>query len=306
MLKLDCVSAFVCVAEAGSITAAAQRLGLAKSVVSERLAELEQTLGAQLVQRTTRRSTLTENGRIFLARARRLLSDAEDAVAELAQQGSELIGPLRLSAPVSFGALRLAEPLFAFMRQHPRIELSLELDDHFVDPAADGFDAVVRHGPVLDRRLIAHRLASSMRHLVASPDYLAEAGPVACLEDLSVHRAILYSRRGADWRFEGPDGATVIRPRTALRLNNGLMMRSAALAGLGIALLPSFMVHEDLTAGRLVVIDAGAAPQGAELFVAHPLDRATSSKIKALVTHLRAAFGNPSFWEHTTRQQPRG
>lgn len=300
MLKLDGVSAFLCVAEAGSITAAAQRLGLAKSVVSERLAELERALGAQLIQRTTRRSTLTENGRTFLARARRLLSEAEDAVAELAQRGSDLVGPLRLSAPVSFGALRLAEPLFTFMRQHPRIELSLELDDHFVDPAADGFDAVVRHGPVLDSRLIAHRLVSSTRHLVGSPEYLAQAGPVACLEDLSAHRAILYSRRGADWRFEGPKGAIVIRPRAALRLNNGLMMRSAALAGLGIALLPRFVVHEDLTAGRLLVIDAGLPPQGAELFVAHPRDRATSGKIKALVAHLRAAFGDPAFWEATT------
>lgn len=297
MLKLDGVSAFVCVAETGSITAAAQRLGLAKSVVSERLAELEDVLGAQLVQRTTRRSTLTENGRTFLIRAKRLLAEAEDARAELAQRGGELAGPLRLSAPVSFGTLHLAEPLFAFLRRHPRIELSLELDDRFVDPAADGFDAVVRHGPVLDRHLIAHRLTSSTRLLVASPGYLAGAAPVASVEDLSSHRGILYSRRESDWRFEGPGGTLVIRPRAALRLNNGLMMRSAALAGLGIALLPRFMVHEDLQTGRLALVDAGLAPQGAELFVAHPRDRATSGKIKALVAHLRASFGEPAFWE---------
>lgn len=297
MLKLEGVSAFVGVAETGSITAAAQRLGLAKSVVSERLAELEHRLGAQLVQRTTRRSSLTENGRTFLARARRLLAEAEDAVAELAQRGGELVGPLRLSAPVSFGTLHLAGPLFGFMRLHPRIDLSLELDDRFVDPTADGFDAVVRHGPVLDRHLLAHRLATSTRHLVASPDYLAHAGPIARMDDLAGHRAILYTRRESDWRFDGPAGALVVRPRSAVRLNNGMMMRSAALAGLGIALLPRFMVHEDLRAGRLAIVNAGLPPQGAELFVAHPRDRATSGKIKALVAHLRSAFGEPAFWE---------
>lgn len=304
MLKLDGVAAFVCVAEAGSITGAAQRLGLAKSVVSERLTELEHALGAQLVQRTTRRSTLTENGRLFLVRARRLMAEAEDAVAELAQTGSELAGPLRLSAPVSFGTLQLAGPLFAFLRRHPRIALSLELDDRFVDPAADGFDAVVRHGPVTDSRLIAHRLAASTRQLVASPAYLAQAGSIRRVDDLAAHRGILYSRREPDWRFEGPDGAVVIRPRTALRLNNGMMMREAALAGLGIALLPRFMMHEDLRAGRLAVVDAGLAPQGAELFVAHVRDRATSGKIRAIVDHLRAAFGEPAFWERPAAGEP--
>ncbi len=301
MLKFEGLAAFVSVAETGSITAAAQRLGLPKSVVSERLAELERRLGAQLVQRTTRRSSLTENGRTFLLRARRLLADADDAVAELAQRGGALAGPLRLSAPVSFGMLHLADPLFRFLALHPRIELSLDLDDRFVDPAAEGFDAVIRHGPVLDRHLIAHRLAASTRHLVAAPDYLASAAPIRGVEDLAAHRAILYSRREGDWRFDGPGGTVVIRPASAIRLNNGLMMQSAALAGLGIALLPRFMVHEDLRAGRLTIVDAGQPAQGAALFVAHPRDKGTSGKIRALVAHLRTAFGEPAFWELPTR-----
>lgn len=290
MLKLDGLSAFVCVVETGSITAAAQRLGLAKSVVSERLAELEQTVGAHLIQRTTRKSSLTENGRTFLASARRLLADADAAVAAIAEPGNELVGPLRISAPVSFGTLHLAEPLFDFLRQHPRIELALELDDRFVDPAADGFDAVIRHGPVLDRRLIAHRLATSTRHFVASPDYLARAEPIRCAEDLTRHRGILYSRREADWRFDRPSGALVIRPQVALRLNNGVMMRGAALAGLGVALLPEFMMRDELRTGQLRVVDVGLSPQGAELFVAHPRDRNPSGKIRALVSHLRQSF----------------
>jgi DNA-binding transcriptional LysR family regulator len=300
MMKLDGVAAFVCVAETGSITAAAQRLGLAKSVVSERLSELERSLGVKLLQRSTRRSALTENGRTFLERGRRILSEAEEAKAELAQRSGELVGPLRISAPVSFGILHLEKPLYAFLRAHPRIDLTLDLDDHFVDAAAGGFDAVIRHGPVSERYLVAHRLAQSSRHLVASPAYLENAPPLRSVGDLSAHRAIFYNRRESDWRFEGPGGASVVRCLSALRLNNGLMMRGAALAGLGVALLPRFVVHDDLREGALRIVKLDRAPQSAELFVAHPRDFGTTGKIRALVAHLREAFGDPPYWERET------
>lgn len=297
MMKLDGVAAFVCVAETGSITGAAQRLGLAKSVVSERLAELERSLGVKLLQRSTRRSALTENGRTFLERGRRILGEAEAAAAELAQRSGELMGPLRLSAPVSFGILHLQKPVHAFLRAHPRIDLTLDLDDRFVDAAADGFDAVIRHGPVSDRHLVAHRLGESSRHLVAAPAYLEAAPPLRSLEDLSAHRAIFYNRRDSDWRFEGAGATTVVRSLSALRLNNGLMMRAAALAGLGIALLPRFIVHDELRQGSLRIVHLDRSPQSAELFVAHPRDHGTSGKIRALVAHLRDAFGDPPYWE---------
>src|SRR3569833_2669829 len=123
MMKLDGIAAFVCVAVVGSLSLAAQRLGLAKSVVSERLSELERSLGATLLQRSTRRSALTENGRTFLERARRIMGEAEEAAAELARNSGELAGPLRISAPVSFGVLHLEAPLYSFLRLHPRIDL---------------------------------------------------------------------------------------------------------------------------------------------------------------------------------------
>lgn len=297
MMKLDGVAAFVGVAETGSITAAAQRLGLAKSVISERLSELERSLGATLLQRSTRKSTLTENGRMFLERARRILTESEEAAAELAHRSGELAGPMRLSAPVSFGILHLEKALYTFLSSHPRIDLTLDLDDRFVDAAADGFDAVIRHGPLAERHLIAHRLARSSRHLVASPAYLDTAPPLRVVSDLSKHRAIFYNLRDSDWRFEGPDGIEVVRSHSALRLNNGLMMRGAALAGLGVALLPRFMVHDDLRQGTLRIVELERTPQSADLFVAHPRDRGASSKIHALVAHLRNAFGDPPYWE---------
>ncbi|TDT88829.1 DNA-binding transcriptional LysR family regulator [Azorhizobium sp. AG788] len=301
MLKLDGVAAFVAVADAGSISEAARRLGLAKSVVSERLAELERLLGARLMQRSTRRLALTEAGTAFLTRGRRLLREAEEAVAEIAEQKSLLAGPLRVSAPVSFGTLHLGRALHPFLAAHPGIELTLELDDRFVDVVADGFDLVIRHGQVHDTRLAARRLATSRRFLVAAPAYLEAHGTPASLDALSAHRAILYANRETDWRFETPSGAVAVRPRPGLRVNNGVMMRGAAVAGLGLALLPTFLCHEELAAGTLEVVDVGVPAEGAQLHAAYPLDRSASAKLRALIEHLRRAFGSPPVWEKGLR-----
>ncbi|MFK4874279.1 LysR family transcriptional regulator [Novosphingobium sp. ZW T3_23] len=297
MMKFDGIVAFVAVAEADSISAASRRLGLAKSVVSERLAELERTLGATLVQRSTRRLSLTNSGQTFLPRAQSILREAEEATAELAARSGRLSGPLRLSAPVGFGILHLGPALSSFLRDYPEIEVSLELDDGFVDAASGGFDAVLRHGTVGDGRLIARRLATSRRLLVASPEYLERVGTPSSLTQLERHRGILYANRSGDWRFAAPTGWSVIRPKPALRVNNGLVMRDAAAAGLGIALLPSFFVHDALASGALKEIDIGVEAEGAELFLAYPKDHGAAARIRALGDSLRRSFGDPPYWE---------
>jgi DNA-binding transcriptional LysR family regulator len=297
MMKFDGIVAFVAVAEADSISAASRRLGLAKSVVSERLAELERTLGATLVQRSTRRLSLTNSGQTFLPRAQSILREAEEATAELAARSGRLSGPLRLSAPVGFGILHLGPALSSFLRDYPEIEVSLELDDGFVDAASGGFDAVLRHGAVGDGRLIARRLARSRRLLVASPEYLERVGTPASLAQLERHRGILYANRSGDWRFATATGWSVIRPKPALRVNNGLVMRDAAAAGLGIALLPSFFVHDALASGALKEIDIGLEAEGAELFLAYPKDHGAAARIRALGDSLRRSFGDPPYWE---------
>jgi DNA-binding transcriptional LysR family regulator len=304
MMKLDGIAAFVRVAEAGSISEAARRIGLAKSVISERIAELERTLGARLVQRTTRKLSLTEDGLAFLDRARRILREVSEASAEIAERRGSLAGPLRLSAPVSFGAPHLGPALYPFLAANPEIGLILDLDDRFVDAAADGYDAVLRHGPLRDNRLIAKRLASSRRLLVASPSYLATAGVPTNLDELAEHRAILYANREADWRFGGVTGETVIRPRAALRVNNGLVMRDAALAGLGITLLPTFLVHEQLASGTLEHIDIGLIAEGADLYLAYPSNRSPSAKVIALADCLRKGFGDPPYWDVAKARSP--
>lgn len=297
MMKLEGVAAFVAVAEAGSISEAARRLGLAKSVVSERVAELERLLGASLMQRTTRKLTLTGEGELFLDRARRILRETVEAAAEIAERRGSLSGPLRLAGPIGFGTLHLGGMLNSFLAAHPDVDLSVDLDDKFVDVAADGYDAVIRHGPIQDSRLIAKRLASSRRVLVAAPSYLERHGSPASLEELGRVCAILYSNRSADWRFTGSEGEAILRPRACLRVNSGIMMRDAALAGLGIALLPTFFMYEQLASGALHQIDVGAEAEGAELYIAYPRNRSASAKVAALTEWLRSAIGTPAYWD---------
>lgn len=297
MMKLDGITAFVTTVEAGSISAASRRLGLAKSVVSERLAEMERTLGVTLLQRSTRRLTLTGAGETLLPRARRILREMEEASAELDASSGKLAGPLRISAPVSFGILHLGPAIIGFLQANPEIEMSLELDDSFVDAATGGFDAVLRHGAVGDGRLIARRLATSRRLLVASPAYLARHGTPASLADLERHKGVLYANRTGDWRFATGSGWSVVRPKAALRVNNGLVMREAALAGLGLALLPTFFIYEAIRQGLLVAVDIGWPAEGAELFLTYPRDHGAAAKIRALGDSLRRSFGDPPYWE---------
>lgn len=297
MMKLDGLAAFVATVDETSISAASRRLGLAKSVVSERLAELERALGVTLLQRSTRRLTLTSAGESLLPRARRILRELEEAAAEVDASSGKLAGPLRISAPVGFGVLHLGPAIARFLRDHPDIEMALELDDGFVDAATGGFDAVLRHGAIGDGRLIARRLATSRRLLVASPAYLAAHGTPASLTDLERHRGVLYANRSGDWRFAVGSAWSVVRPRTALRVNNGLVMRDAALAGLGLALLPTFFVHAEIRSGALVEVDIGWPAEGAELFLTYPRDHGAAPKIRALGDSLRRSFGDPPYWE---------
>jgi DNA-binding transcriptional LysR family regulator len=297
-MKLDGVATFVAVAEAGSISEAARRLNLSKSVVSERLAELEKTLGAVLLHRTTRKLSLTEDGTAFLERAQRITRDVEAAMEELAERRGELVGPLRISAPVTFGRLHLGPAIYPFLQQHPRIELTLELDDRRIDAAAEGVDAVVRNGAIADSRLMAWRLAPSQRLLVASPGYLAAHGTPKTLAELERHRGVFYTNRGAaDWTFATQQGMVSVRGAIGLRVNNGDMIRDATVAGLGIALMPSFIAGPDIKAGELMQIRLDVKPLPEWLYMAHPEGRQPAAKLRALADCLRQAFDDPPYWD---------
>jgi DNA-binding transcriptional LysR family regulator len=296
-MKLEWISAFIAIAECGSISEASVRTGVSKSALSERLADLERSFATRLVQRTTRRMQLTEDGLTFLERARAIERELTLAHSEFSERRGELVGPLRLSAPVSFGYLHLGPALYPFLKEHPRIELTLDLDDRFVDVEAGGYDAVIRHASIKESWLVAIKLATSRRILVASPEYLAQHGMPITLKELEGHNSILYTNRVADWRFETSTGKISVVSKTVMRVNNGLVMRDAARAGLGIALLPSFFVHEDLTAGSLIALDIGIEPEGADIHLAYSKSVQPSAKIRALTAHLKSAFRNPPYWE---------
>lgn len=182
MPKLDGIATFVAIAEAGSLSEAARRLRLSKSVVSDRLAELERGLGASLLHRSARRLTLTEDGTAFLARATRIAREVEEAVANIAERRGALVGPLRISAPVTFGRMHLGPAIYPFLAKHPEIELTLDLDDRRVHAASESYDAVLRHGPIADSRLIAWTAKTSTVARVGPrflPWRLSDAGPRA-------------------------------------------------------------------------------------------------------------------------------
>ena len=302
MLKLESVAAFVAIVDTGSIAGAARRLGISKSVVSERQTELERVLGTKFLQRTTRKLSLTQDGTAFYSRAKQILRDVDSATSEVAKRRGTLVGPLRISAPVSFGQMHLGPALLALLAKYPGLELTLDLDDRFVDVLAEGYDAAIRHGPVDDQRLIVKPLARSRRVLVASPDYLKRFGNPRSLEDLEQHRGVIYTNRGAaDWRFRVGRRFVTVAPTPALRVNNGILMRDAAIAGLAIALLPTFLLDAPLMSRSLRVVDVGAEPEGAAIFVAYPQDLRSSEKLRTLTPWLRHAFGDPPYWDANLR-----
>lgn len=298
MIRIEGIEAFVATVEQGSISGAARQLRLSKSVVSERLTELERSLGSALLHRSTRKLSLTEDGTAFLPRAQRITRDIAEAAADMAERRGTLSGPLRLAAPVTFGRLHLGPAIYPFLKAHPDIQLTLDLDDRRIDVASSGHDAIIRHGVIEDTRLVAWKLAASRRLLTASAAYLAEHGTPKTLEELSCHRGIFYTNRGAgDWRFETADGPVTIQARHSLSVNNGDMMRDAAMAGLGLAMLPAFIAGPAVKAGDLIVVPLGSEPSAEFIYMAHAQGREPSLKLRTLVEHLRRSFGNPPYWD---------
>lgn len=298
MLRLDGIAAFVAVVEGGSISEAARGLRLSKSVVSDRLAELERTLGADLLHRTTRRIELTEDGSAFLERARRILEEVSGAAADLDERRGTLSGPLRIAGPVTFGRRYLGPALISFLQANPAVNLTLDLDDRRVDVGSSGYDAIIRNGPIVDSRLIAWKLAESRRLLVAAPSYLARHGTPRDLTDLARHKGIFYTNRGvADWRFDTANGPVTVRADLSLGVNNGDVMCEAAIAGLGLALMPAFIACPAVRTGDLVEVCLNHAPEPDFLYMAHWQGRTPSLKLRRLHEHLRESFGSPPVWE---------
>lgn len=300
MDRLAALEAFVKVAETQSFSEAARRLRASKSVVSRQIAALEAELGARLFHRTTRSMTLTEAGRGYFERASRILADLEDANASVTQLQAAPRGQLRVNAPMSFGLLHLAPALPDFLLRYPDVDIDITMNDRFVDLVDEGFDLAVRVGRLDDSSLVARKLAPARRVVCASPDYLKVRGVPLTPDDLKVHDCLCYSNLSMahDWRFvteKGQPWSVEIKGR--LSANNGDALKLAALAGLGLVYLPTFIVGGDLQAGTLVtVLDKFIAQDGAVNAV-YPHARHLSPKVRAFVDFLAERFGPRPYWD---------
>jgi DNA-binding transcriptional LysR family regulator len=280
--------AFLRIVETGSLSRAAERLGLSKSIVSRRLSDLETCLSAKLVTRGARGAKATELGQAYYARAANILAGLEAANEMVAESVSEIAGKLRISAPLSFGIQRLTGVLAAFAQKYPKVELDVSFEDRAVDLVGGGFDLAIRIGNLTDSSLVARRLGSVHRALVGSPGYLAANGRPVKLHDLTRHKALFYANSGAAerWRFKVGDGWEHVAMQARMRADNGEMLRDAAIAGLGLAILPDFITDEAVAKGQLEILEPDHPIEPAGLYALMPPGRAVTARVRGLVTYL--------------------
>ncbi|MDA5193158.1 LysR family transcriptional regulator [Govanella unica] len=295
MDKLTAMQVFAAVVDEGSFSAAAARLNMAKSAVSTLVKTLEAELGVTLLNRTTRKVSLTEAGQRYKDRAEQILSDVEDADREAAALTATPRGTLRVSAGVSFGTQELGKVVATFLATYPEVRIDLQLTDRFVDLLDEGFDLAVRIGELRDSSLIARKLTSARRLTCASPDYLEAHGTPQHPNDLRQHNCLGYS--GGGWSFQEQGRPLIPALEGRLIGNNGDVLCAAAVAGSGIVFAPSFILGDDIRAGRLVPILTAYEAPPVGIYAIYPPSRHISAKLRAFIDSLSNHCGSPPSWE---------
>ncbi|MDX2156059.1 MAG: LysR family transcriptional regulator [Hyphomicrobiaceae bacterium] len=301
MDKLEAMTAFVKVVALGSYAEAGRTLGLTRSAVSKAVMELEQLLGARLLDRTTRRVSATEAGLAYYESCVDILARVEETEMQVSRLHDEPKGVLKLNAPVSFGVLHLGPLIAAFMAQYPDLKIELTLNDRFIDPIEEGVDVTIRIGILADSSLIARRLAPARRVLVAAPKYVKERGAPRTPDDLAQHRCLNYGHTTTLQRWQLTQaGQTIgVAINSVMCSNNGDVLRAAALAGQGITKLPTFLVGPDIKAGRLVVVLPENPPTELGVFALYAPNRYLAAKTRLLIDFLAARFGERPAWDET-------
>lgn len=294
MTDLNGFAVFARVVELGGFTAAADALGLSKSVVSRQVSALEDELGVRLLNRTTRRVAVTEAGAVVFERAQRIVAEAEEAAAEANCIEGQVRGRLRINAPMSFGILELGPALPALVARYPDLDVDLVLNDRRVDLIEEGFDVSLRISALEDSSLIARQLAPVERYVVGAPAYFEKYGMPARPADLAAHRFLLYTllSRPEQMSFAGPGGAREdVAVRGHLFCNNADAMLPLLRAGAGLCLSPDFVCHEELRTGRLVRALEDWSMPPLRLHVIYPHTRHLSAKVRAFVDFAAEHFG---------------
>ncbi len=297
MDKLREMQSFAAVVSAGSFVAAADALDTSKAAVSRHVAELEERLGVRLLNRTTRKLSLTDDGQTFLDHCTEILAAVEEAESDLSSRSAEPSGLLRISVPVTFGILHLAPLWGVFLSMHPKITLDVALADRTVDLVEDGFDLAVRISSSQHPNLIGRKLASTRMVLCASPAYLKRRGTPKRPEDLAGHDIISYTYWSSrdEWAFDGPDGSVVVKTKPRFHANSGDTCRAAALQHQGIILQPSFLVDADLRSGHLIELVPDWKSTELGIYALYPSRKQLPLKLRHLIDFLADAFRTPSW-----------
>lgn len=286
-MEIEDIQAFVAVADAGGLSPAARQLGVSKSIVSRRIARLEKSLGARLLTRSTRGAALSESGASFREHAVRISAEADAARDALAPDG-KVRGRLRVSAPLSFGSTHFAPVLAELAVRYPDLEVHASYSDRHVNLIAEGFDAAIRLGILDDTNLVAKRISSFGGRLVASPAYLAKHGTPETPADLDAHVAV--NRADDDWPLRRGDATFTVHPRARFTADNGAALVPAVLAGIGIALLPDFLIEAHLASGALIPLLPDYPMPEAGVYVVRPPGGSASCKVRALIDIMSERF----------------
>jgi DNA-binding transcriptional LysR family regulator len=290
MDRLKSMEVFVAVVDAGSFTAAADHFGISAVMVGKHIRELEERLGARLLARTTRTQKLTEIGHHYADRCRQILADIRAAESGAEAMRSTPRGALRISAPVSFGTLRLAPAMTEYLALYPEVSLDLNLNDRMVDLLEEGYDAAIRIGELGDSSLVARPLMSYRMMICASPDYLERAGVPRKPDDLAAHQCLDFTplNRRVRWNLNGTESEF---PASRFRSNNGQALRMAALRGYGIVLQSELLLGEDVAAGRLVALLEDYLPAPRPVSLIYPRDQLATPRMTTFIEFMVRHFG---------------
>ncbi|SDZ55799.1 LysR family transcriptional regulator [Pseudomonas sp. NFIX28] len=294
MDRIECMRAFVVTVDANGFAAAARAMDVPRSKVSKQIQALEEAIGVQLLHRTTRSLHLTEAGAEYYESAREVLAAVDEAEQRARDGIGELRGVLRVNAPMSFGLRRLGPLVPLFHEQHPNIELQLVLSDQQVDPVRGGFDVTIRIASLADSSMVAKLLAPAPRIMVASPDYLKRAGIPQTPRDLTAHQCLNYGylQSGVSLQLSNGKDTQRVHVTGPLHANNGDLLAQAAEAGMGIALLPDFIVADALAAGRLVPVLCEWQAPPISIHAVYPSARRVPQKTRAFIEFLVAQLAD--------------
>ena len=288
---------FASVVDEGSFVGATERLEMSKAAVSRYVSELEGRLSVRLLNRTTRRLSMTPEGEVFYARCKTLLELLGEAESELTSKAGEAQGTVKINVPVTFGNMHLAPLWGAFMERHPKVELDVVLSDRVVDLVDEGFDLAIRIARLPSSTLISRQLATTRMVLCATPRYLRKHGKPKTPADLVDHKVLAYTYLATkdEWEFEGPEGRVTIKTRPVMYSNSGDTCRAVALSHQGVILQPTFLIGDDLRNGTLVELMPEYRSLELGIYAVYPSRKHMLPKARLLIDYLADAFRKPAW-----------